>query len=197
MPNSPRPSSPVWLPIFALLLAMASLQLGAALAKTLFTSVGAQGATSLRLLFSALALLCFFRPWRTQLAPGAWRIITLYGLALAGMNFLFYMAIRTVPLGVAVALEFTGPLAVAVLSARRLAHFLWIGVACAGLLALVPWNAAAAQALDPVGVLYALGAALCWALYIVFGQRAGTRHGPRHCCAGRQHCRYRRVAGRP
>ncbi len=182
MPKSSSPStssvSSIVLPVIALVAAMASFQLGASLAKNLFPLVGAQGTTALRLLFSAIALLCFFRPWRIRLGLRAWRIITLYGLALGGMNFLFYMAIRTVPLGIAVAFEFAGPLTVAVLASRRLVDFLWIALACAGLSALLPLTSSAAIALDPIGVMYSIGAALCCALYIVFGQRAGITHGP-------------------
>ncbi|UOF94114.1 MAG: EamA family transporter [Bordetella sp.] len=158
---------------------MASFQLGASLAKNLFPFIGAQGTTAVRLLFSAIALLCFFRPWRSKLEPKAWRIITLYGLALGGMNLLFYMAIRTVPLGVAVAFEFAGPLTVAVLASRRVIDFLWISLACIGLSVLLPLTSKASSELDPVGIMYAMGSALCCAFYIIFGKRAGTVHGHR------------------
>ncbi|WP_094816667.1 EamA family transporter [Bordetella genomosp. 12] len=157
---------------------MASLQGGAALAKTLFPAVGAQGTAALRLFFSALILLPILKPWRLTLDARGWRDVALYGLTLGGMNLMFYMALRTVPLGIAVALEFTGPFAVAVLTSRRLRDFAWIALAAAGLLALIP-HGDDLSSLDPQGVAYALGAGLCWALYIVFGQRAGLRHGSR------------------
>ncbi|MBO1238918.1 EamA family transporter [Bordetella holmesii] len=157
---------------------MASLQGGAALAKTLFPAVGAQGTAALRLFFSALMLLPVLRPWRLKLDAKGWRDVVLYGLTLGGMNLMFYMSLRTVPLGVAVALEFTGPFAVAVLTSRRLRDFAWIALAAAGLLALMP-HGDDLSSLDPEGVGYALGAGLCWALYIVFGQRAGLRYGSR------------------
>jgi inner membrane transporter RhtA len=99
-----------------------------------------------------------------------------YGVALAGLNGLFYSALRTVPLGIATALEFTGPLFVAMLASRRLLDFVWIGLATGGLLLLLPLGAAPAS-IDPVGAAFALGAGVCWAMYIVFGQKAGTEHG--------------------
>ncbi len=92
------------------------------------------------------------------------------------MNFVFYMSLRTIPLGIAVALEFTGPLTVALLDSRRRLDFLWLALAVAGLAFLLP-IAPAAGALDPVGVGFALAAGACWALYIVFGQKAGRAHG--------------------
>ncbi|OZI45744.1 threonine/homoserine exporter RhtA [Bordetella genomosp. 5] len=172
-----RPASPV-VPVLLLLIAMASLQGGASLAKSLFPAVGAQGTAALRLLFSALILLPILQPWRLRLPAEGWRIVALYGLTLGGMNLMFYMSISTIPLGIAVALEFTGPLAVAVFTSRRLLDFAWIGLAAIGLVVLIPHGDDLA-ALDPVGVAYALGAGVCWALYIVFGQRAGLRYGPR------------------
>lgn len=171
-------SRPLLYPVLLLLIAMASIQAGAALAKSLFPAVGAQGTAALRLLFSTLILLPILQPWRLRLDARGWRDIALYGLTLGGMNLLFYLALRTVPLGLAVALEFTGPFAVAVLTSRRLRDFAWIALAGAGLLALLPQDSNAA-ALDPLGAFCALGAGVCWALYILFGQRAALRHGAR------------------
>src|SRR5690606_19618187 len=119
MPTSAsRLSSPLY-PVVLLMIAMVSMQGGAALAKSLFPAVGAPGTAALRLLFSALMLLAYFRPWRLRLAPSGWRLIVAYGLALGAMNLLFYLSLRTIPLGIAVALEFSGPLAVALLASRR------------------------------------------------------------------------------
>ena len=171
-----RPPATSLYPVLLLMVAMVSMQGGASLAKSLFPAVGAQGTAALRLLFSALMLLAYFRPWRIRLPASGWRVVLAYGLSLGAMNLLFYMALRTIPLGIAVALEFTGPLAVALLSSRRLADFAWIALAAAGLLLLVP-HGADMHTLDPAGMAYALAAGLCWALYIVSGRRAGTRHG--------------------
>ena len=87
------------------------------------------------------------------------------------------------PLGIAIALEFTGPLGLALLGSRRPRDVAWVALAVAGLLLLVPWSSQQA-ALDPLGVAYALGAGLCWALYIVFGQKAGADHGPQTVALG-------------
>lgn len=155
---------------------MVSIQGGAALAKHLFPAVGAQGTAALRLALSALLLLAYFRPWRVRMAPSAWPLVVAYGLSLGGMNLMFYMSLRTIPLGIAVALEFVGPLAVALLSSRRAADFAWIALAAGGLLLLM-LHGADARNLDPAGMLYALAAGLGWALYIVLGRRVGVRVG--------------------
>lgn len=161
-------------PVLAVLGSVTSLAVGTSYAKQLFPLIGAQGTSALRVGFSALFLLLLWRPWRwhTSRADGA--AILRYGLALGAMNLLFYMALRTIPFGIAVAIEFTGPLAVAMLASRRGIDFVWVGCAVGGLLLLLPLNGG--PALDLAGVLYALGAAVCWALYIVFGKRAGHLH---------------------
>jgi inner membrane transporter RhtA len=96
---------------------MASIQSGASLAKSMFPIIGAQGTTTLRLIFASIIMLLILRPWRVRMTANTLRNVVIYGMALGGMNFLFYMALQTVPIGIAVALEFTGPLAVAILLA--------------------------------------------------------------------------------
>lgn len=163
-------------PLAALLLAMASTPAGASLAKSLFPAVGAAGTAALRLAFSAVILTLILRPWRLRLDRAGWRAVVSYGLSLGLMNLLFYLSLDRIPLGIAVALEFTGPLAVAVAASRRPVDFLWVVLAAAGLWLLLP-TAGAAEPLDPLGVACALGAGACWAAYIVFGRRASLKGG--------------------
>ncbi|MFD2644929.1 threonine/homoserine exporter RhtA [Pseudomonas japonica] len=163
-------------PVGVLLIAMASIQSGASLAKTMFPLIGPEGTTTLRLLFASVIMLLLLRPWRAKLSASTLKTVIIYGAALGGMNFLFYMSLQTVPLGIAVALEFTGPLAVALYASRRPVDFLWIGLAIAGLLLLIPMGESS-QGIEPVGAAYALGAGVCWALYILYGQKAGAENG--------------------
>ena len=171
------------LPIAALGLAMISFQLGAVLAKQLFPVVGAAGVTALRLGLSSLALTAAWRPWRIRPSKGAARTIVIYGMSMGWMNLFFYLSLNRIPLGIAVALEFTGPLAVAIATSRRAIDFAWIVMAAMGLVALLPLGFES-KALDPRGVGFALAAGLCWAFYIVFGQRAGNAHGAQTTALG-------------
>jgi inner membrane transporter RhtA len=167
--------SAVALSVAALVAGMVSLQCGATFAKSLFPAIGAAGTSALRVGFSALILIAVWRPWRRSLPAREAGWIALYGSALGLMNLLFYLALARLPLGPAVAIEFVGPLAVALIASRRRSDFLWIGLAILGLMLLLP--IATTDGLDPVGVALDLGAALAWALYILFGQRAGRVDG--------------------
>ena len=176
-------TAPVIAATAALVGAMVSILYGATLASRMFPVVGAQGTTALRLVFGALILGAILRPWRARPSRGVLPALIGYGVVLGTMNLVFYMAIRTIPLGIAVSLEFCGPLLVSTLSSRRASDFGWIGLAIAGLLLLSPpWHGG--HSLDPAGVAYALAAAGCWALYIVFGQRAGGELGSQTTAIG-------------
>jgi inner membrane transporter RhtA len=182
MPLTSR-KMPVWLPIAVLLIAMTSIQSGASLAKSLFPLVGAPGVTALRLALGTLILVVVFKPWRLRFNAEQRVPLVLYGLALGGMNYLFYLSIQTIPLGVAVALEFTGPLAVALFSSRRAIDFLWVILAVMGLWFLLPLGQSIGH-VDLKGAAFALGAGACWAMYIITGQKAGADHGPATVAVG-------------
>ena len=129
MPGLPRKSS-VWMPVAVILIAMMSIQSGASLAKSLFPLVGAPGVTALRIALGTLILVVVFKPWRLRFKKEQRLPLLFYGLALGGMNYMFYLSIQTIPLGIAVALEFTGPLAVALFSSRRPVDFIWVYGSC-------------------------------------------------------------------
>ncbi len=159
-------------PYLALFGAMLLISVGTSLAKGLFAAVGAEGTSLYRAVFSALVLVALTRPWRRRWTRRELTDLALYGGSLGAMNLAFYKALTTIPLGLAMAIEFLGPLCVSLIHSRRPADFAWIALAVAGLALLLP-IAGPVQALDPAGVGLALLAALFWALYIVFGQRGG------------------------
>jgi inner membrane transporter RhtA len=164
------------------MVSLITLCAGTSLAKGLFPFVGAEGTTTYRLVFSTLLLMAFWRPWRRAWTWADVPILVLFGATLGLMNLLFYSAIKTVPFGLAIAIEFTGPLAVALWSSKKPLDFVWVVLAVAGMGLILPLgNTMGAglqtSAIDPVGIAYALGAGACWAVYIVVGQGVADRIG--------------------
>ena len=150
--------------------AIASVQVGAAIATTLFDELGPAGTVLLRTGFAAVALLLLWRPRLRGRTGNGLRDAVLFGLALAGMNLSFYAAFDRIPLGIAVTFEFTGPFAVAVAASRRASDLLWVALAAGGIVLLSP---GIHGSLDTTGTLLALLAGAFWAMYIVLAVRVG------------------------
>lgn len=148
--------------------AIASVQSGAAVATKLFPEVGAGGAVFLRLAVSAVIVCLFVRPNLAEVR-GDILLMLSYGLVLGAMNATFYLAIARIPLGVAVTIEFMGPLAVAIGGSRRALDLVWVVLAAAGVVML----AGGGGQLSLAGVAFAAMAAVCWAAYILLAQRVG------------------------
>ncbi len=144
---------------------------GAALAVQLFPHTGPLGMVMLRLFFSAVILLLLTRPrWRGH-SRGAWVAVVRFGAVLAAMNGLFYLALERLPLGVTVTIEVLGPLVLSIVVSRRRSAWLWAALALAGVVAL---GGGGWGRLDLLGVVFALGAAATWALYILASARVGA-----------------------
>ena len=162
-------------PVYAVLLAIISVQCGAAIAKSLFPTIGAAGTASLRIGISAVILLLAYRPNLKAVTPKQWRIVLPYGLTLGAMNLVFYSAIERIPIGLAVTLEFIGPLLVAIVGSKRLLDYCWVVLAALGIVLIAPWSN---DQIDPIGVLFALFAGALWAAYIVLGGKVSKiMHG--------------------
>lgn len=158
------------------LAALLSTAIGAAVAKSLFPVIGALGIAALRLNLAAVLLLGLRTPWRRSVPKNLrWGLFG-YGVMLGLMNLLIYQAFSRIPIGIAVAIEVTGPLAVALFGSRRPRDFVWLAAAVAGLLLLLLPGTSAAT-LDPVGVAFAVASGLCWALYILTGKHVAEALG--------------------
>lgn len=154
-------------PVPAVLLAIVSVQGGAAIAKSIFPVMGAAGTVALRIGLSAVILFAIYKPNLKTTTKSEWRLIFWYGLVLGAMNTSFYLALSRIPLGLAVTLEFIGPLLLAISTSRKIADFLWVLLAAAGIALIAPWSAQ--SNIDLIGALLALLAGAFWAAYIVIG----------------------------
>lgn len=170
-------------PVIIILISMATVQGSSSLAKYLFPILGPSGMAAWRLVFSSIMLVIIFKPWKKPVSKQAWKYIILYGLVLGFMNLSYYLAIKRIPIGIAVAIELTGPIVVAMFAARKMIDFIWLAIAIAGLVMLLPIHHASAD-LDLLGVLLALCAGSCWGMYIIFGRKAGQLHGPSSVALG-------------
>ena len=151
--------------------AVASVQTGASLAKSLFDQVGPGGTVLLRVILAAVVLGVIWQPSLRGLGRREVVLVLAYGVSLAGMNYAFYSALDRIPLGVAVTLEFVGPLGVAVAGSRRALDLVWVGLAVAGILLLADLGG---ESTDAAGVALALLAGGFWAAYILLAARAGA-----------------------
>ena len=149
---------------------MLCVQVGLAIAVTLIDDIGVEGAAWLRLAWAGILLLLIVRPRRAAFTRSSFAMCVVLGVVTAAITLLFMAALDRIPLGTASALEFLGPLGVAVAHGKGRQRLVWPGLAAVGVLLLTqPW----AGAVDPIGVMFALGAALCWACYILLTQRVG------------------------
>ena len=158
-------------PPVLMLVSIVSVQLGAAFAVRLFATLDPIGVAFLRLGFSAVLLLVAARPRLSDVASHV-RVLILYGAVIAGMNLCFYQSIARIPLGIAVTIEFIGPLAVAVASSRRVLDFLWVALAVCGVVLLKP---EVGGSLDPRGVMFAALAGGGWACFVLLSRRVGRQ----------------------
>lgn len=159
------------LPYILLLIAIISIQIGATLVKSLFDVLGPIESASYRLIFATIILFIIFKPWKLVLNRNELISLVIYGVSLGSMNLFFYLALERIPQGVAVALEFTGPLAVACFLSKRIIDFLWPIIALIGIVLLIPFEVVE-ESLDKMGIIYALIAGAAWGLYIIYGAKS-------------------------
>ncbi|APV36613.1 MULTISPECIES: EamA family transporter [Acinetobacter] len=167
MPNS------TLIAVIAMLLSMTCYQISASFAKQLIAVLDPLSVTILRLCFASILVFIMFRSWKIlrKLPVLAWRDLLCYSAALALMNVLFYMSLGKLPQGIAVGLEFIGPLGLALLSIQQRSDSIWVLFAILGIALMVPWQDAAQANFSLLGAVFALSAGLCWAFYIYFGHK--------------------------
>lgn len=161
-----------FLSLIYILIAMLSIQFGASVAKKIFPLAGPAGTSMLRVNFAALILFLMWRPWKIRWTRKQLLTFFYYGASLGLMNLTFYIALETIPLGIAVALEFIGPLTLSLFSSKKWTDLLWAVLAALGIWFILPVTGLQ-EALDPRGIFFAVLAGVFWALYIIFGKASG------------------------
>ena len=164
--------------VLYMVLSMFAYQISASFAKQLINTLDPLTVTIFRLGFATILVTLMFRSWRVipQLTQLKWRDLLCYSAALGCMNILFYTSLGKLPQGIAVGLEFIGPLGLAFLSIQQRSDYIWVALAILGIACMVPWHSAYQQNFSYVGAFCALGAGLCWALYIYFGHRVAQQN---------------------
>lgn len=164
---------PQLLAVLFMVLSMISYQISASFAKQLFLHLDPLSVTILRLCFASVIIFLMFRSWHIlkRLSFLKWRDLLCYSAALCLMNVLFYLSLGELPQGIAVGLEFIGPLGLALLSIQKRSDYIWVGLAILGIALMVPWPQALQGNFSIFGAVCALTAGLCWAFYIYFGQK--------------------------
>lgn len=164
------------LAVTASLCAMASVQGGASIAKVLFRSLGPAGVATLRTGLAGILLVLIHRPDVRKFTRKQWLYVLFYGCSIGAMNLIFYYGVQRIPLGLAVTIEFIGPLGLALITSRKATDFLWAILAGTGIILIVPWNQqSSADNLDLIGVILVFIAGIMWAAYIVSGRKIAQR----------------------
>ena len=159
--------------VLYMVLSMVAYQISASFAKQLIEVLDPLTVVTLRLSFASILIVLMFRSWKIikRLPYLKWKDLLLYSGSVCLMNVLFYASLGKLPQGIAVGLEFLGPLTLALLSIKRKSDYIWVGLAILGVALMVPWQAANQHNFSYLGAAFALGAGVCWAIYIYFGQR--------------------------
>ncbi|NNG81178.1 EamA family transporter [Acinetobacter sp. ANC 5378] len=167
MPNSQLTA------VLFMVLSMVAYQISASFAKQLFEVLDPLTVVTLRLSFASILIVLMFRSWKIikRLPYLKWKDLLFYSGSVCLMNVLFYASLGKLPQGIAVGLEFLGPLTLALLSIKQKTDYVWVCLAILGVALMVPWQDASADNFSYLGAAFALGAGVCWAIYIYFGQR--------------------------
>ena len=159
--------------VFYMVMSMVAYQISASFAKQLFEVLDPLTVVTLRLCFASILIVLMFRSWKIiqRLPTLRWRELLFYSASVCLMNVLFYASLGKLPQGIAVGLEFLGPLTLALLSIKQKSDYLWVALAIIGVTLMVPWQDTSSQYFSWLGAAFAIGAGICWAFYIYFGQQ--------------------------
>ncbi|WP_173911717.1 DMT family transporter [Acinetobacter sp. Marseille-Q1618] len=161
------------LAVFYMIMSMVAYQISASFAKQLFQVLDPLTVVTLRLCFAAILVFVMFRSWKIikRLPHLKWKDLLFYSASVCLMNVLFYASLGKLPQGIAVGLEFLGPLTLALLSIQRKIDYIWVCLAIIGIALMVPWQDAHQHNFSYLGAAFALSAGVFWAFYIYFGQK--------------------------